>query len=103
MKPTFCVRTLTEKDQLRIHGHNGTHVACHGERVFMTCVTGEHKITTFMEGYKVVNRNSKVVDGEVEAVGAVRTRNVHWLMLSKEEIVLLAERGMCLALLVGIW
>ena len=94
VRPTFCVKALTEEDRLRVHEHNGTHVAYHGTSVFMTCIVGSHRIGSFKEGYKVVNRSSKVSeDGEVEAVGAISTRHVHWLMLSKEEVEMLAERG----------
>jgi len=97
VKPAVCVRTLAKSGHLRMHRSNGTYVAYHNDTVFMTCITGDHRIESFMEGYKVVNKECMTLEtGEVQAVEAVRTnlKNVHWLMLSREEIGLLAKRGM---------
>ena len=95
--PTFCVKTLAEEGRLRVHDRNGTFVAFHGDMVFMTGINKDYKISRIKEGYKVVNKVSKVSDGcvSVEPVKQISTRFIHWLMLTKEDLNQLVERGMC--------
>lgn len=84
------------------HDGNGVYVAytMAPPVVYLTCTTGGagHRITSArgeddVEYCKVINRRSRVMeDGTVEPVEKVAPDFVHWVMLGKEELDLLAER-----------
>ena len=92
--PSFCPKALTETGDLTIPGRNGVFVAPHGNAALFTGVSRQFKIEKSNGEYKVVNTVSSVSeDGIIEGVNEISTRYIHWLMLTQEELYLLAEKG----------
>ena len=93
VRHTFCVKCLVEDGALQMHKRNATHVAYHGDILFMACLPETHKISSFRDGYKLVNQYSKVISqGEIEPVRNI-SRCMHWLMMGKAEFEALVAKG----------